>query len=217
MASPPPVASRPTTRPSPAGGGAGWSPARTSDGRRSCTAAGARAIAGAAQRLLDDPADGSVTATSSGVSNSIRLSVTRAPEPVVPDWVLDGDDATEPGVEVHVNNDGCVSSPESARTYLTTASWGTIPVGGSLELFAFRARPGVPGQDVRDRVAVRRRLELLRPADQCRGAAGSFCRLTGFTSRTSPTRGLACASAHSRETPHAPPRQQSRKRTHLDR
>ena len=92
------------------------------------------------------PQTGPVTATSSGVSNAIRLSVTRAPEPVVPDWVLDGDYATGPGVEVHVTNDGCVSSPESASTYLTTASWGTIPVGGSLELLAFAPDLVFPGK-----------------------------------------------------------------------
>ena len=49
-------------------------------------------------------------------------------------------------MEVHVTNDGCVSSPESARTYLTTASWGTIPVGGSLELFAFAPDLVIPGK-----------------------------------------------------------------------
>ncbi len=83
------------------------------------------------------PQTGPVTATSTGVGNEVRLSVTRAPEPVVPDWVRNGDYATEPGVEVHVTNDGCVSSPEGAGTYLTTASWDTVAVGGSLELAAF--------------------------------------------------------------------------------
>ena len=47
---------------------------------------------------------------------------------------------------MHVTNDGCVNSPESARTFLTTASWGTTPVGGSLELSTFAPDLVTPGK-----------------------------------------------------------------------
>ena len=91
------------------------------------------------------PQTGPVTATSSGMSNAVRLRVTRAPEPVVPAWVIDGDYSTEPGVEVHVSNDGCVASPESSDTFMTSASWGSTPVGGSMEMLNFAPDEVFPG------------------------------------------------------------------------
>jgi len=92
------------------------------------------------------PLTGPVTAHASGFSNAIRLTVTRAPEPVVPDWVLDDEGAREPGVEVHVANDGCAGTPDSTLTYVTSAPWGDVAVGGSMELSTFARDQVVVGQ-----------------------------------------------------------------------
>lgn len=75
------------------------------------------------------PATGAVTAVAEP-GGWTTATVTRAPEPAVPDWL--GTWAYgEPGFEVHATPNACTAVPGDDSTLVGVGLWGDVPVGGT--------------------------------------------------------------------------------------
>lgn len=69
------------------------------------------------------------------------ITVTRAPEPLVPAW-LGTWGYSEPGFEIHATPAACTAVPGNDATQIGVGLWGAVPVGGVLEEYVGDLPPG---------------------------------------------------------------------------